>query len=1602
MEAYRVRKAPARAVGPWAWSKAQHLDPSCEAQIKSAVSLWDAASRRLEGTAKTYCCAITALAWSDGGERLAAGDERGKAPTWSQVSIWRVDEGLRPALVVTVDEASSAGSAAGGGGCVVACVWSGGGSSGGGDAAGTAAAAAAEAAAGPGQPVLFYALQQGVGEAVTVVVKSADDRGRPEAVQDVGEAVSSLLWCAERGQLLVAAASGTLLLLSRPSARTGAGGGAWDVALRAKIARGGGTGGSGLGGGPLLAWAAPHVLASGAEGDESVRLLDLETDDNFLLQLEGGAGAAAGGPGRLACLAGDPARGLLAAATADGRVALFERAGTAEGPPPAGGAADGSAAALFAPAPAAAGGGGAAGAGAGDDGDDPSKAWRELGRFQVEGRPSRLAWGPAGPGLVAVQCGDALQIAARAPLCYKVNGGAAAVQVSDGLVIVERLAPAAAAPCALRTALAVRGVDVSADGGAVLLHDGAAAEIHAVGADGRSGLVGRVDARGAASAAASGGGSAAGSGVPAAGTEPLLLQTLPRTGSRRAASAATGPEAGPGDDGGGAASMALIGESVFRLAGERVEACNFGGAVKQTLTFDAASEGRPQLLDANGCHLAVATAGGAVRIFRLTGREARPHAGPAALLPASTAGALAPESIRVNATGSAVAATARARDGGARDARVFLYSSDSNAAAAFDFGEVGRVPLRVAWDAEDGRLLAVQLGQAPPAPASRAGSAATAATQPLAPAASQPPGTPVSARPKTPAPQPPDGGGARGRGPASGLEVALLFACPTHGLLLQEIQDLGATAGSAAGGGGDDTRDGGGGGGGGTLPPPMAFLGVSVPHLLLLRTGAAAAAAAAAAGGAAAAAGGAAPVVSRVPLRGFAGLLGADADPQARAALLEFSYQLALGRLEDAFRAVAGVRSAGVWRGMAHVAIKSKRLDVAEHCLGNMEHARGARALREAASLPEPDARVAAVAAQLGLTEDAAQLLAGCGRPRLPAVHFEYARHLERCGDARGAAQHYEAAGAAAEEVPRMMLERGQEAELEGYVLQRAEPRLLAWWGRYCESRGALAKALNCYQRTGNHLAICRIHCATGNLQAAEAAVASSKSPAAAFHLARIYEAAERPEDAVRCYALAGRHAHGARLAKRCGMLPELLALALQSPQPIMLDAAEHLLAEGNAEGAALLYRKAGRAGRALEVAQAAGLFALVGDIAGAAEEGAAGGGGGELAARAADALAAAGQYERAVQLYARAGQPYRALELVEQHNVPLSEELAEALTPPRDAGGVADGAGFGAGERQAVLLRIARAGDRVKAMRCLVRSGDAGKIIFFANVSRQKEVCLLAANYLQTADWRASPETLAALVGFYTKAGAHEALASFYEAAAASDIEGPSRDYRRALHWMDEAARALAAGRAPRREARLADLAARAAGVRAFLGARDALATDPAAAVGACQRLLAEAPAGGGGPEGDADAAAAAAAAAPRVRQGDVLAMLVEWCVAQGNAAQALQLLQQMAARGLAPGRCLDAAVVRGVYEGAAEPAAPADEAVATAAAEQQQWEREDGEAPWPAGGRVSGGAPPAAGRRAQQQQQRRWESGSSRASGGRSGGGTAEDWIEELPDME
>ena len=99
-------------------------------------------------------------------------------------------------------------------------------------------------------------------------------------------------------------------------------------------------------------------------------------------------------------------------------------------------------------------------------------------------------------------------------------------------------------------------------------------------------------------------------------------------------------------------------------------------------------------------------------------------------------------------------------------------------------------------------------------------------------------------------------------------------------------------------------------------------------------------------------------------------------DDKTRSALIEFSYFLTIGNMDLAYSAVKAIESPEVWENMLQVCVKTKRLDVAEVCLGNMKNARGAKMVRET-KLAEPgnlDVAIAMVAIQLGLLTEAEKL----------------------------------------------------------------------------------------------------------------------------------------------------------------------------------------------------------------------------------------------------------------------------------------------------------------------------------------------------------------------------------------------------------------------------------------------------------------------------------------------------------------------------------------------------------------------------------------------------------------------------------------------------
>jgi len=808
-------------------------------------------------------------------------------------------------------------------------------------------------------------------------------------------------------------------------------------------------------------------------------------------------------------------------------------------------------------------------------------------------------------------------------------------------------------------------------------------------------------------------------------------------------------------------ACALYKDSFFRNANSAVEICNLQGTVKQTLRFEE-SQGRVACLNVSGDFLVAVTHLHFLKMWKVSGREAKAHGpGPGRRMELSGPALGHVESVRVNSVGTLVSFLGSSAENSAKpDSRVVVYDVHTDNFQEYDFGPVHRLPERHQWDAEEARLLAVETR--------------------------------------------PSGGGGGDRSLAQELlfaetEVATLFSTPDDGLLLQETHQL------------DAKHDG--------------LVGIHVPNIYVLpklnsdhaptQEGL---------------------YVEKVVMRQFHGL--DNVDDKTRKALLSFSYFLAVGNMDEAYKAVKQIKNPDVWENMVHMCIKTKRLDVAEYCLGNMGHIAGARAIREAAEYKEVDARVATVAVHLGLISDAHKLFVGCerfdllnklyqacgewdkalevaeqhDRIHLRTTFYNYAKHLESLGDVPAAMAAYEKSHTHRQEIPRMLYESQQLIELERYIMEKEDPELTKWWARYCESTDDLDKALECYTRAGDHLALVRVLCMQGRLDEARDVASESDSAAAAFHMGRQYDHQDNVQDAIHFYSKAHRFGNAIQLAKKHNMDKELMSLALKATQREQIDAATYFAQKDQYDKAVLLYQKGGQVALALELCFNSQLFeplqVIASELGNDTDP--------ALLKKCAQFFMDHREFAKAVQLLVDAGDHDRALDLAIEHNVLITEEMAEAMTPGKDSL-------ISAEDRKSVLLRIGKcakrqgsyhlackkytqAGDKDKAMKVLLKSGDVDKVIFFAGVSRQKEIYVMAANYLQTLDWHNDAEIMKSIIQFYTKAKAMDSLSTFYESCAQIEID-EYRDYEKALGALRESLKYMQKARSADKEDRVTSL---------------------------------------------------------------------------------------------------------------------------------------------------------------------------------------------------
>ncbi|KAI4456192.1 hypothetical protein MML48_8g00010237 [Holotrichia oblita] len=548
-------------------------------------------------------------------------------------------------------------------------------------------------------------------------------------------------------------------------------------------------------------------------------------------------------------------------------------------------------------------------------------------------------------------------------------------------------------------------------------------------------------------------------------------------------------------------------------------------------------------------------------------------------------------------------------------------------------------------------------------------------------------------------------------------------------------------------------------------------------------------------------------------------------------AVLEFSYNLSLGNMDTAFKAIKLVQSTGVWNSLARMCVKTKKLDVAGVCLGHMGNARAARALRQAIADPNlpQEAKLAVLAIQLNMLDDAEQLYIQCerydllnklyqsrnkmdealtiaetkDRIHLRNTEYHYARQLEQDSNYKEAIIHYEKANTHRYDVPRMLLEQPDQLQL--YMSKTNDPEMLKWWGQNLESQGDLNAALKAYMQAGDVFSQVRVLCFMNEDARAADLARKSNDKAAFYHMARHYETLGNFEDAVSFFTKANAYSNAVRICKENNMLEELWNIGTVAGNRDKLECARHLEQSEELEKAVILYHRAGMLHKALDLAFNTHQFETLQQIATELDSDS----DPALVAKCAEYFVTNSQFDKAVDLLAIGKKYKEAIDVCLTYNVQLNEDLVEKLTPEKDQVDeetrslVLDKLGetlSSQGNYHLATKKFTQAGDKVwvKAMKALLKSGDTDKIIFFTGISRQREIYIMAANYLQSLDWQNQPDILRHIITFYSKGKSLDLLANFYVACAQVEID-EFQNYDKAFGALTEASRCLSKVTAPK-----------------------------------------------------------------------------------------------------------------------------------------------------------------------------------------------------------
>lgn len=188
------------------------------------------------------------------------------------------------------------------------------------------------------------------------------------------------------------------------------------------------------------------------------------------------------------------------------------------------------------------------------------------------------------------------------------------------------------------------------------------------------------------------------------------------------------------------------------------------------------------------------------------------------------------------------------------------------------------------------------------------------------------------------------------------------------------------------------------------------------------------------------------------------------------------------------------------------------------------------------------------------------------------------------------------------------------------------------------------------------------------------------------------------------------------------------------SDKDSMLISAQHFEQKNQYEQAVLLYNKCGQQSKAIEMCFKFKLFdklkSILEDLKELEDM--------NMLKKVADFFMSNNEFEKAVGIYLKLGQTVEAMNLIQSHDVPIDDEMADLLTPEL--------ASMDNEKRNEVLINIGKiakrqqnfalaakkytqAGAKLKAIKALIQVGNLEKVITFAQTARDAECYILAGN---------------------------------------------------------------------------------------------------------------------------------------------------------------------------------------------------------------------------------------------------------------------------------